>query len=672
MSADAFAREANGGKMSGSQTGGTLDAIVRGLSSAAKALQLYPPASPIPRQSLETATEALSGYLTSQAALSLAVGRAGLTADGDPLASGSPGVVDLADSLRAHGVASVEFLPGCSVEDLIVLLQGAAADPDGARAAGGLAGVLAAAGVDRVRVTGVALTVVADDIEIPDVDVEGFLRELGGDADKLGAWLTAMARRDTGLLSDGLAELGAAAGAAGQAALAANLARAFSAQDSQGKDALLGVALDPGEAHSLMADALRLVEGADLGSALADGLYGRNMLSLSNAMTNLPFGDRLAAILVEVKRSLAADGRSLKEAEFLDHMVDVHRSPDPEMPLVDADATYRAVAAAATLSPEDTGRARAEATGAQASARAVTTMLALLDQQTDHDLYVNAVDNLARTVPGLLEAGDVVLATKVISELRAREARRAQPWPDFAERLRAGVDIATGRRSMAALLAAVTRDPSLVGAARELLRISGDAADSAFAEEAVALKAEGIALAEEIIGRRVVDLLAMVAPTAQWFQLQAIAARLGKEGDSRSVAALRQLVARPDEQSRREVTTGLAEAGGAQAATMLVALSRDASEEVASAAVRALGRLATPEATEALAARLGALDLDGKDFPLAREVIGALARAAGPIAKMALERLVGRKALIKRGHFAEVQELARQGLEHVRRGGGEA
>ncbi|MDO8987578.1 MAG: hypothetical protein Q7V14_05080, partial [Coriobacteriia bacterium] len=91
-----------------------LEAVVRGIASAGKALKLYPPTSPIPRQSVDSATAALSAFLGIHPVLSLSVARQGFGWCGQELGIGMVGVSDLADALRDHGVAEVDFLPGAS------------------------------------------------------------------------------------------------------------------------------------------------------------------------------------------------------------------------------------------------------------------------------------------------------------------------------------------------------------------------------------------------------------------------------------------------------------------------------------------------------------------------------------------------------------------------------
>ncbi len=640
-----------------------LDGVVRGLASASKALRLYPPTSPIPREAVDAAVSSLNSYLAVEPVLALSVGRDGLTFRGEALAPGSPGVADMAEDLRGHGVAEVALTPGCTADDLIGFLSIVMRDPDQTQAAGGVGAMLADAGIEAVRAMDVELTVLSEQ-EIPEAgDIDEFFRDLAADRDKLAAWLAAVAQRDPSALADGLAELVAAVGDGGADELASTLAAAFEAQDALGKDALFGAAMGTGAPRDISGRAFEVLAAGDLACALTGGLYGRNMLSLSNAMTELPFGERLASIMEEVRRALPEAGRTVREADFLAHMMEVRGRIEPEPALVEADQTYSTVARLAEVSEDEMERARGEMNSARASSRAVGTMLALLDEEKDHDLFERTVQSLAAMVPSIVEEGDLALAAKVLAELHARDARSERPWPDLDDMVRAALARATGRRTMSALLKAVTEDESLAAHAREIARMGGEGSDAALAEEAIAGKEEGIAAAERLVGRRVVDLLSAAVAGAQWFQLAPVVARLARETDPRAVEAVRQLSARSDEQSRREVAQGLAAAGTPDAVSGLVRLAKDPSAEVATVAVRALAK-ARGAGAAALGGLLAEMDIDGRDFAIGREVIGALARVDDASAEAALRELASRRALIKRGHFAEVQELARQALEY--------
>jgi len=643
-----------------------LEAVVRGIASAGKALKLYPPTSPIPMQSVDAATAALTEFLNSNEVLSLGVAREGFSWSGKELGAGMVGVSDLADALRDHGVAEIDFLPGCTAADLMAFIDLITKDTETVRAQGGFATLLAAAGVDNVRAADVQLTVV-DATMLPDpTDIDEFLAELASDPDKLAAWMAAATAGDPAAFGEGLSELARSVGEQGMSGLLDSLATAFMKQAPESRDVLLGLSFDQGTLRDLTSGMFGRLDDVQVADSVTGGLYGENMLSLSNALTGLPLDERIEQVKAQVQRMLKEDGHADKEVGFLEHMVEVRRRPDPEPALVDSEQLYRKVALASAMPAEEIERLKAETTGAKTTSNraGVTTMLVLLDQQRDFDMYCRGLDGLASMVPQLIEQGDLELAHTVLSELTVRESRAVQPWPELTGRLRAAIGMAVSPQAMAALLRAVTADPSRLPVAREIVRVAGDAAGPAIIEEAIALKAEGLKAAEDILGRRVIDLLAAEIANAQWFQLAPAVARLAVESDPRAQAAIEAVSRRSDEQSRREVATGLAQADTPASLGLLAQMTGDPSPEVAIAAVRAMSGMTTQGTAALLAARLDSMDIDNKDYLLAREVIGALARTTDSGADAVLQKLAARKSLMKRGHFTEVQDLARQAAAH--------
>ena len=235
-------------------------------------------------------------------------------------------------------------------------------------------------------------------------------------------------------------------------------------------------------------------------------------------------------------------------------------------------------------------------------------------------------------------------------------------WPDLPAHVKQALETAVSPESAGALLRACVEHRDLVPTAREILRFAGEATTSALAAEAVALKSDGIEVANELLGKRLVDLLYALAPQAQWFQLGPIVERLAAEGSPRSLQTIEALLSRPEEQARREVVNALASANDPALLPLLGSALRDSSEEIAALAARALAKSGLPGSATLLGARLAELDVDNADFTLARELIGALARTPDPAADEALNRLASRRALIKRGHFAEVQQLVAQAV----------
>lgn len=650
-----------------------LETAVRGIATASKTLKLYPPTSPIPRQAVDSAAAAVASYLQLSPVLSLAVARDGFTWHGEHLGTGVPGVSDLADSLREHGVAELDVLPGADSDELLRFLTQVARPVEEIRDQGGMGAALASTGVDCIRTTDVRLTVLEETAAMPeDADIDEFLRQLTTDPDRLAAWMAAASAGDPSAFAEGLEGLASAAGAGGLARLTETMARAFMMQESDARDAVLGLSLDPGTVRDLTQGMFSHLGSSDIAASVCEGLFGKNMLSLSNALTQLPLQERVNQVYNEVQRMLAGGEHSDKEADFLAHMMEIRTRTEPEKSLVESEPTFLRVAEVATLAQEEIAQMRSDTERSRASAHAagVTTMLTLLDQQDDFELYARSVDSLAAMVPKMIETGELDLAQRVLKELIARQSRAVQPWPELTERLREAVTRAVDHRSMAALMAAVLADPTTIDPAREIVHIAGEAAGPSLIKEAIAAKDDGIDAAEKILGRRVLDLLANAAPNAQWFQVGPVVRRLAREGDPRSVQAVEGVIRRPDEQSRREAAAALATVGGPAASRLLGQLVRDPSIEVQIVAIKAVGQSGAPGSADVLAKRLDELDVDGKDFALARETIGALARCTDPAAAGVLDRLAARKAIIKRGHFAEIQDLARQALAFRRERGG--
>ncbi len=641
-----------------------MEPIVRGLTSAAKALRLYPPTSPIPRQAIESAQASLSAFLASEPVLPLRVVRDGLAWSGATVAPGAPGATELADALRDHGVAEIDFLPGVTPDDLLTLLATILEKPDAVRERGGLAAVLVSAGVESVRTAEVNLTVLDSRAGGSADDTDDFLVQLAGDPERVAAWLAVAAKGDPATLSGSLCDLAEAAGQQNAGALVMSLAKAFTAAEPGARDALISVALDEGPARDLLGRAFGAVASADLAGALCSGACGRNMLSMSSALTRLPLAQRMNDVLSQVKGLLPADGRTAKELGFLDHMLYVRQSSTPEQPLTVEQPRYRQVAELASMDASQVSGARdgVARDAKRADDSAVATLLTLLDQQQDLALYCRTLDSLAGMVPPLLERGRLDLAARIITGLAARESRAVQPWPELTQKLRTTISEATSRRTIKALLAAAAADSANVSQARDIMREAGDGATLAFVEEALGRKPDGLTIAEHIVGRRLPDMLAAAAPRAQWFQVAPLVARLAVETDSRSQAAVESLLKRSDDASRREAALGLAAAAGPAATRHLNSLMRDPAPEVSVTAIRSIGRSTFPGAAALLKSHFDELYTDGKDFAKAREIIGALARTPDPAADVVLRQLAARRALIKRGHFAELTHLAAQAL----------
>lgn len=643
-----------------------LEDIVRGVAAAGKALRLYPATSPIPQQSIDRAHLAIGRFLAGADILSLTVARDGLEYRGEPISSGVPGVTDITAALRSHDIAEISFLPGCTSDELITLLSLLLSDPDDVRNQGGLASALVISGSNNIRVSEVRLQIAEETPVRSDADEAEFLKALAEDSGRLATWMMAAASSDSVTYAEGLTELAAAAGPDGLHRLQENLAAAFLLQSSESKDVFLEVAMGDGHNRDLLGETLGFLRDTDIAIAVTEGLYGKNMLSLSSALTHLPIEHRLDAIRQSVNQLLAESSRSSKEVSFLEHMMSARSLGKPEISLVERDSSYQRVAALANMTTEEILDIRDTTLASSKSAfvHGVTVMLTLLDQQTDFALYCENLDGLTALVPALLDEGDFDQALRIMRELHLRSERSIQPWPELSDRLFTAISKALPERSMQVILNSVIADETHLRDAKELVGLAGASAANTLTGAGIALGEPGLRAAEAIVGRRLLDLLTALASSTPWHHLAPVVHRLARDGGPRSLQVIKVLANNPGEQIRREVACGLAETNIDSALEILGAMIKDGSPEVAITAVRSLARNGSPHAVSNLVKTLEAIDIDAKDFLLAREIIGALARVDAIEATEALTRLSRRKALIKRGHFSEIQELVRQALEY--------
>ncbi|MEI7813357.1 MAG: HEAT repeat domain-containing protein [Coriobacteriia bacterium] len=644
----------------------SLEAVLRSLATAARSLRLYPATSPIPLESVQAVRTSLAEYFVTGAdPLGISLAREGFSVDGVAIGAQIPGARDLSDELRAHGIAEIEVSSEVSGEELLTFLTVIERSVEDARADGGVAALAAAGGVRNLRIAEVRLAVIDED-----ENAEDFLRDLSQDPGGLAEWYAAASAGDPASFAASLMDLVRATDSEDESQLVRSLGKAFRAQPPAGQDALLALAMTPGPVRDLVGDVFENFDAAQIAGSILSGAFGKNMLSLSNALTKLPLEEVATQVRAELEEMLARAGHGADERDFLDHMLDVRSSNEPEPALVATDRTYNAVLAAATLSDLDVARAReaVAASGQDISVSGVRAMLAILDQQTDFERYSRSAENLAGSVPYLLEQGNFALASRVVAELRKRETHNAEQWPELPSRIDAALAVAAGPRSMSALVQAVAADSSLMGAASEIVLSAGDSSTPTLVAEAIALKGDGLLVAEQLLGRRLIDLLNVAAPETPWHQLGPVVQRLATAGDPRSVATIEGLMQRPDEQSRRELIGALASVRGPLSNRLLATALRDPQHETATAAARAIARSGEPGSAALLAARLDELDMDRADFLLAKELIGALARTPEPSADEVLDKLGARHAFIKRGHFTDIQSLVAE-ARRARKGG---
>jgi hypothetical protein len=642
----------------------SLEAAVRQMAAAAKILRLYPPSSQMPRQAVEAMLPPLSEFLATESAMVLSLARNGFTSRGEAIGKSIPGAADLSDHLRSLGVSDIEFTQGVAADDLLSFLTTIIRPIEEVQAEGGLAAVLHETGCRTIKVKAVSLIVADTADSADDQDVDEFLRALSHDPDQLAQWVSVAAKGDPAAFAEGLSELKGAAGSIGIPALLESLTQAFGGLDGTSKDALLDLATTSRDGADLAQQMVQALGTPDIAAALCEGQKGENLLSLSSTVTQLPLGKRLNEVLGNVHDIMAEQGHTVNELQFFDRMVELRSTGKKEAPLVEAQQSYAQMAKAATVSKDEIAQTLYEVPKAasRVNERTVQTMLLLLDQQNDFKLYCRSLENLSGMVPRLMAESQLDLADRILVEIDTRQASSTHPWPELGDKFRGAMATATSRDAMEALLDAVIADPGLIPTAKQMLIHGGEASVQTLVEASLdSSDPRALEIAGELVGRRLADFLTAAAPHAPAQQVATIIRHLAKDDHGGAQDAIESLIRRADEQSRREAARGLSD-GGLAATKYLEVLAADESLEVATAAVRALGSIDVPTAAGALDRRLAAIQVDGKDFQLTKEIIAALGKLSDRSAAEALERLAKRRVLIKRGHFNEVRRLALDAL----------
>lgn len=648
---------------------GAHDRALRELAGAVRAARLYPPTSEIPTRSAAAAAESLSAICAlSGGELRIGVSREGLRCEGfDGAASVAPAVAELAELLRDHGVAGVTVGSSVVAHDVTVLATALHEQPASLRAGGGIAGVLRSAGVDRLTVSDVTLSVADSPSAGASVseEVESWLQALGSDADRLTAWLTAASALDAETLEESLLELEQAAGSLGAGLFDSALAEAFDRQSPGAKDAVLAVASESDKVRALAARMFKELPPDRIAWSIMGGGFGKNMLSLSHALTALPLGDAFEAVRQHVIEASSRSGRSAREIAFLEHMLQVRTAAADEPPLAQADAALSALNSAAAISPDEMATVRDTVVGSEraVSKAGIRAMLMLLDNQRSFRMYSETLEAVLAMVPGLIVADELILARDVLRQVSMRHETNTAPWPELTERLEGAKAAAVRPEAMKALLSGVIADHLAAGDVREIVTLLGDTAAEELGCQALSMGASGLDAAERIIGSaRLVSVLCAHSQEAEGIGLEALTARLAREHDAQSVDTVSRLLHRPDVRTRRAVARGLAAVAGPARSKLLAEALRDEDREVVATVAAGVARCGVPGSAELLGSRLDELNIDGADFELARDLIGALAVTPEAAAGVILERMAKRRTLIKRGHFAEIQSAVAQAL----------
>lgn len=638
-----------------------LDPVMRTLGAVWRALRLYPASSPMTAEATKRVCDAVDEYLQSESSLKLDVVRGGFILRGLDGVLTAPGIDSLADALGSHGVGELHFLEPPELEEMVALLSVIQLQPPEVNDHGGVQTMLTEANVHSIRVVAIVLAKIEAPPEIPEDEADKFLAELAGDPVRLAAWLRSLLAADDENLAEGILVLANAA--EDVRVFGRTMAEAFRELDGDEKDRLLDSSIRLGDIKHVLVEMLANLSEVELTAALRGGCYGTNVMALSYALAELPVGDRVTLLLAETENALRSADATDAHIALLNRMVAVRHAAIPEPSLESSNPRYRTLLDATRLHEEQIECVRDEARGrAHIDAPAVATLLRLLDSADTLDAYTHVLNALARAVPHLFELGELELGLNVIEQIVERSASGQKSWMEVQSRFVAATTTACGIRTMAALVALPADDERARPLAERLVSLGGDAAAQGLAHAAVESEAEhSMLFAEEVLGRRLPELLAPQASTADAAHAAKLAELYARDGGQACMQALQELTGRPEEQVRARATRGILVGGGQAVGVFIPRLLRDPSHAVALVAVSALVASQQPDTAAILGRRLVELEAE-KDLPLAREIINQLRKSPSPAADAALKETAAKSGFMRKSRHAEIRRLASEAV----------
>jgi hypothetical protein len=152
-----------------------LDTLLRDLQAGVKSMGMYPPTHPTASQFLARIVTDLDTILSAQESLVLGVVDHALVAVGFPFTGVEAIAQAFATRLEQRGIGSVEFLRGCSPQEVSQCVQVLAMSPEALARLGAVDEVLGRQGVRAIRLSQQAPTTTAEDQEVEESEGEAGL-----------------------------------------------------------------------------------------------------------------------------------------------------------------------------------------------------------------------------------------------------------------------------------------------------------------------------------------------------------------------------------------------------------------------------------------------------------------------------------------------------------------
>ncbi len=666
--------------------------IARALNSTNNAIQLYPPESPMPRESAAGFLAALERYLMFEPHLQLVVSVDSLSLEGEDICGQSPSLQRFAFQLHSRQVGQIRFLPGLDTEECVTFLRILAIDPETIKAKGGLEKALTVKAVRHISVVDLAQEAAAESgggaapvEETTRVAGVAALRpEVLIEADPAATtlWLRQNAEE---IASRGLAgpEAGAALATvlsegAGMAAgfeggvraqAMDNLASAIGSLDASSRHELLSILLktQDGGAGALQA-ILSRIEDADLSGALAHESRRTGLDPSQLIGTDSLDEERRARVAAQARE---AAPKAPPQAPT----PDVRRSMAPSLPRYSrkGDDFQFSPSQLATEAREFTQPERDSLLHAPREAvegelmRSATTLLYLLNRSDEEAAAAETIESMLGLVEHALSRAQVGVLVRIVCGLRLKQ-ERCEPSSPLTHRIDQAIDQLSSPEFASGVIRLLTGDPHTLEAATEYFLSA-----HAVAQEA-AIDVLGTDASQELkrqvqaifakLGVRAIGVTERHVSDSRWPVALYCVQILAKMREPRVVPALRRAISHDEPRVVEQAVKCLGEIGGREAEEALCfALEQGAGVRLQ--AIKALGSLQAESAVEPLRRLIAASDAFGRSIEEKIAAVTALGSIGSAQAAQALREAHQKRFFFSPGATSRLRQAAAAELERL-------
>lgn len=611
--------------------------VVRLLASAANAVRLYPPSSPLPAEAARRFQQRANDVTNATGPLRYIVDPHGFRTGDDGLAPGNNQVLALAENLHAMQVGQLIIAPDLTDADVSGFLGVATSETASIRAQG-VRDALARAGVTRIAVIPVTLKA-SDETGLLGLDLAAApIEEIGRETVAAAVKWSATASQGEGI--DDIRTAIDRLETATQDIATARIADALMRLDEQTRMRVLAMSLraDPsGNRMKGMLDVLARMKPAALARLLriVAAQANTDALKLAGALELPP------EVAKQIEALLAPSPRTESECGV---------PPDPNVEQLAAEA-------AAPHDTTDLDRQISVASPALASGRALSTTVAVSRMRPT----VEAIEAIGQALPTAARDGAFTAVREAL--------RRLDEVSSDAALSRAIEDTKT-RLCDPEVLADVVRAPMTdadAAIAGEVLTMAGTAGAEALLGHYFHADEHTRSLLRPVMRGMGEPLLAVAnrrIRTDDTASAVAILRILPMLGDKRAVTVMAQGLEHLDADVRMAAVRALADTPGSEAKDALTKALGHWDPQTRRFVIREIGRVGATQAIRPLVRILEDINILERNHELKKEVIKSLESLGSPEALPVLRRWANRRFVLGRKN-KELRFLARRAVGHL-------